>query len=205
MEFACCGHDGELGGYVKFNNGRVMRGFFKHNSFLSEGLGMYSKLKTELVKAMKTNDVLRKMVIRNVIVQIEKKQQEKVLRDKPEDAAASKKERPSDEMVAAAVRKELKELSKAVKEFPEGHKLIGEYKAQIDVCYDFLPSIELDTEAIAAAVDASIAALADTESKTPEIKVGVVIGHVMRNNKGFPGAEVKRIVSEKLVVEDVAE
>lgn len=159
---------------------------------------LIEKLNQSLREAMTTKDDLTKMVIRNIKAQVEKKQQEKVLRDKPEDAAEAKRAVPSDEMVVEAIRKEAKELTKAIRELPVECKLVAEYKDQLGVCTKLLPEIETDTEAIKRAVEASISELGSETYKTSSIHVGAVIGHVMRNNKGFPGSMVKRLVHQMI-------
>ena len=176
-------------GYIQFFDGRrTIRGREI----------MYTKLQAALKQAIREKDEITKMAIRNIKVKIERKQQEKILREKPEDVATAKKNRPSNRMVIAAIRKEAKELSVAVEELPKACSLVKEYKEQLDVCLELLPAIGSDEKTIAAAVDVAIEELTGVEAKNNVIKAGMVIGHVMRNNENFPGSVVKRLTFMKV-------
>jgi uncharacterized protein YqeY len=103
-----------------------------------------------------------------------------------------------DEVVISVLISYKKSLQKGVEQLSVGgvqaETLISEYNEEIKVCEEYIPNelevtVQLEDIISQAIVDLSI---------TSEKQIGVVIGHIMKNNKGLDGKLIKDLVTKRL-------
>lgn len=92
-----------------------------------------------------------------------------------------------------------KSLNKAINQLSlavdgKADSLINEYKAEIKICEEYLPSesqifMQLDNIVSQAIMDLNV---------SDKKQMGRIIGYIMKNNKGLDGNIVKKLVLEKL-------
>ena len=150
---------------------------------------MYAKLRKKIKNAMLTKDKETLSMARSLKSKVE------------EYMVANRMDReldPDDETIVTVLQAHKKSLEKAVAQLEKGGDrsadLCKEYNMEIELCNEFLPSLDDQKNKVAVIVNLAIEEFGPVDAKS----VGKLIGQIMKNNEGLDGKLVRSIIMEKI-------